>query len=131
MNFPLAKLGFIMKNSGTNASIISASLKTCALAQLTLLCCTNETKNCKGGKSLYICSNTNGKCTTTAAWKARAQHDRHNSFLSHSYSASPSLKHCVLSKVIGHLIGYALLCTHTAGESKTGINVFLYNFDNL
>lgn len=53
--------------------------------------------------------------------KARPQHDRHNSFLSHSYSAFnfPIIKTLsVLSKVIGHFIGYALLCTHTAGESK-------------
>lgn len=66
--------------------------------------------------------------------KARPQHDRHNSFLSHSYSAFsfPVIYTLsVLSKVIGHLIGYALLCIRTAGESKIWINVFLYNFDNL
>lgn len=60
MNFSPAKSSFIMNNSGMNASITSASLKTCALAQPTLLCCTNETNNCKGCESLYTCSNTNG-----------------------------------------------------------------------
>lgn len=115
-----------------NASITSASLKTCALAQPILLCCTNETKNCKGCKSF---SNTNGSCTMTSAWTAKPDHSMTAQFLplpqlfSFQFPVIKTLT--VLSKVIGHLLGYALQCTHIAGESKTWVNVFLYNFDNL
>lgn len=135
MNFTLAKSSFIMNNSGMNASITSASLKTCVLEQPALLCCTNETKTCKGCKWLHTCSNTNGNCTTTSAWMAKPDHSTTDTIPSSPTAIqlpiSLSLKHCVLSKVTGHLIRYALLCTHTAGESKTWINVFLYNSDNL